>query len=389
MISSEFLALVFLPVVLAHGQHPFSDPSPSAEPWATKYGPQYDLGYSGPLSFSHLPYTRCLDDTSETFDIAILGMPFDTATSYRPGARFGPYAIRSGSRRQGATHAYALNWQTNPYSFAKVLDCGDVPVSAYDNALAVDQMETAYMTLLGRPINGTSDVHGMQTGKMAKDGVDHPRVITLGGDHTIVLPILRSLYPVYGPISVIHFDAHIDTWPTLGGITEQEKVTHGSFFTLAFEEGLMSNTSIHAGIRNKLEGPSLIEHDEAVGFELIMADDIDDFGTEDIIRQIRNRVGDSPVYLSFDIDTIDPGQAPATGTPEPAGWTGRETKRILRGLAGLNFVGADIVEVAPAYDNADITGILAAGLVDDFLSLFVVDKPPVRQKKRGALKDEL
>jgi agmatinase len=127
----------------------------------------------------------------------------------------------------------------------------------------------------------------------------------------------------------------------------------------------------------------LIEHDEEVGFELILADDIDDLGTDEIVKHIRQRIGDSPVYLSFDIDTIDPGQAPATGTPEPAGWTGRETKRILRGLAGLNFVGADIVEVAPAYDNAgDITGILAAGLADDFLALFVTDEPPKRQVKR-------
>ncbi|KAG2058970.1 Arginase/deacetylase, partial [Suillus hirtellus] len=208
--------------------------------------------------------------------------------------------------------------------------------------------------------------------------------VLLGGDHTIVLPILRSLHQVYGPISVIHFDAHIDTWPSLGGITEQSRVTHGTFFTLAFEEGLMSNTSIHAGIWNKLQGPELIEHDEEVGFELIMAEDIDNLGMDEIVKHIRQRIGNSPVYLSFDIDTI-------AGTPEPAGWTGRETKRILRGLAGLNFVGADIVEVAPAYNNAgDITGILAAGLADDFLALLVTDKPPKRQvKRRRTLANEL
>ncbi|KAH7923914.1 Arginase/deacetylase [Leucogyrophana mollusca] len=347
----RFLTLAAIPLVYAH-QHVLTEPESQQEPWAAKYGPQADLSFSGPLSYSHLPYARCLDDTSATFDIAILGMPFDTATSYRPGARFGPFAIRSGSRRQSARGGYALNWMTNPYLSAKILDCGDVPISPYDNALAVDQMTTAYTTLLNRPINGSADVQGARTGKMAKDGVDHPRIVTLGGDHTIVWPILRSLHQVYGPISVIHFDAHIDTWPTLeGGLSEQSRVTHGTFFTLAFEEGLMSNSSIHAGIRNKLQGPELIEHDEAVGFDLIMADDIDDFGTDGLIKQIRERVGNSPVYLSFDIDTIDPGQAPATGTPEPAGWTSRETKRILRGLAGLNFVGADIVEVAPAYDN--------------------------------------
>lgn len=381
----RYLPLALLPLVYAQ-QHAFE--TKQQEPWTAKYGMQTDLSYTGPLSYSHLPYTRCLDDSSTTFDIAVLGMPFDTATSHRPGARFGPYAIRSGSRRQFAADGFALEWMTNPYTRAEVIDCGDVPVSPYDNALAIDQMETAYTTLLARPVNGSASA---RTAKLARDGVEHPRILTLGGDHTIVLPILRSLHQVYGPISVIHFDAHIDTWPSLGGITEQSKVTHGTFFTLAFEEGLMSNTSIHAGIRNKLQGPELIEHDEEVGFELIMADDIDELGTDEIVKHIRQRIGNSPVYLSFDIDTIDPGQAPATGTPEPAGWTGRETKRILRGLAGLNFVGADIVEVAPAYDNAgDITGILAAGLADDFLALFVTDEPPKRQiKRRRTLANEL
>lgn len=380
----RYLPLALLPVVYAQ-QHAFETKQP--EPWTAKYGTQIDLSYTGPLSYSHLPYTRCLDDSSTTFDIAILGMPFDTATSYRPGARFGPYAIRSGSRRQSPGGGYTLDWMMNPYTRAEMIDCGDVPINPYDNALAVDQMETAYTTLLTRPVNGRASA---RTAKLARDGVEHPRILTLGGDHTIVLPILRSLHQIYGPISVIHFDAHIDTWPSSGGFTRQSRVNHGTYFTFAFEEGLMSNTSIHAGIRNKLEGPELIEHDEEVGFDLIMADDIDDLGIDEIVKHIRQRIGNSPVYLSFDIDTIDPSQAPATGTPEPAGWTSRETKRILRGLAGLNFVGADIVEVAPAYDNADITAILAAGIADDFLTLFVTDEPPKRQvKRRRTLADEL
>ncbi|KAG2159614.1 arginase family-domain-containing protein [Suillus bovinus] len=381
----RYLPLALLPVVFAQ-QHAFE--TTQQEPWTTKYGRQTDLSYTGPLSFSHLPYTRCLDDLSTNFDIAVLGMPFDTATSYRPGARFGPYAIRSGSRRQSSAGGYSMEWMTNPYTRAEMIDCGDVPINPYDNALAIDQMETAYTTLLARPVNGSASA---RTAKLARDGVEHPRILTLGGDHTIVLPILRSLYQVYGPISVIHFDAHIDTWPSGGGFTTQSRVNHGTFFTWAFEEGLMSNTSIHAGIRTRMEGPELIEHDEKVGFELIMTDDIDDIGANEIIKHIRQRVGNSPVYLSFDIDTIDPGQAPATGTPEPAGWTSRETKRILRGLAGLNFVGADIVEVAPAYDNAgEITGMLAANLATDFLALMVTDEPPKRQiKRRRTLADEL
>jgi len=165
----------------------------------------------------------------------------------------------------------------------------------------------------------------------------------------------------------------------------------GLFFYIAREEGLLSNTSIHAGIRCKLSGLDDIENDESVGFELISTDDIDDIGIPAIISQIRQRVGKSPVYLSLDIDVIDPGFAPATGTPEAGGWTTRELKRIIRGLAGLNFVGADIVEVAPAYDNAEITGIAAADLVHDFLSMFLAKEPPKqsshRKPKIAALKD--
>ncbi|KAJ7281512.1 arginase family-domain-containing protein [Mycena rebaudengoi] len=363
------------------------------EPWGSKYGAQYDLGYTGPLSFSHLPYTRCLDDGASRFDIAIVGMPHDTTTSYRPGARFGPFAIRAGSRRQRA-EAYSMAWGTSATELGSAfLDCGDasihffqsyskltntqIPTSPVDNAKAIDQMETAYSTLLSRPVQGgTTAAYKSRTAAFAKDGKEHPRLITLGGDHTIVLPILRSLHKVYGPVSVIHFDAHLDTWSPPPGSSDQERINHGSFFAIAAEEGLMTNTSIHAGIRCHMNGPQDLEHDDAVGFQLISTDDIDDYGVAQIIKKIRKRIGKSPVYLSLDIDVVDPALAPATGTPEPGGWTTREVKRILRGLAGLNFVGADIVEVAPAYDNADITGIAAADLVHDFMTMLQLDAPP-------------
>ncbi|KAG7099728.1 hypothetical protein E1B28_001545 [Marasmius oreades] len=206
-----------------------------------------------------------------------------------------------------------------------------------------------------------------------------------------VLPILRSLYKTYGPISVIHFDAHLDTWPGYAGsITKQSLITHGTFFHIAYQEGLISNSSIHAGIRCKLGGVEDLQNDQSVGFQLISTDDIDDIGVTEIIRLIRNRVGDTPVYLSLDIDVIDPGLAPATGTPEAGGWTTREVKRILRGLAGLNFVGADVVEVSPAFDNAEITGIAAADIVHDMLSMMLSDKPPksARGRQRN-IRDEL
>ncbi|KAF7436096.1 hypothetical protein PC9H_002922 [Pleurotus ostreatus] len=349
----------------------------SKEPWTSKYGLQHDLGFTGPLSFSHLPYARCLQDASNKFDIAILGFPFDTTTSYRPGARFGPAGIRHGSRRQ-SERGYTVTWGTSPYDLgATMMDCGDVPLSGYDNAKAIDQMEAAYSTLLMRPVSG--GVAGRErkayTARLANDDKEHPRIITLGGDHTIVLPILRSLNKVYGPVSVIHFDAHLDTWAPRG-TTAQERITHGSFFAVAAEEHLIRNTSVHAGIRCKMADIGDVEHDDTVGFQIVSTDDIDDYGINKVIKAIRTRIGSSPVYLSLDIDVVDPGLAPATGTPEAGGWTTREVKRILRGLSGLNFVGADIVEVAPAYDHADITSIAAADIVYDFLTMLQTETPP-------------
>ncbi|KAJ3010957.1 hypothetical protein NUW54_g2324 [Trametes sanguinea] len=367
---SQLLPLVLLAVLASsqtawchrHGHHnhdqvpladlnDFTKSNGEGSTWLEKYGKQIDQPFTGPLSFSHLPYSRCLEDESAEFDIAVLGMPFDTAVTYRPGARFGPYAIRSGSRRQRETRGYTLSWHNNPYELgSKIMDCGDVPVSPFDNALAVDQMEVAYSTLLARSV-ASNDTTGSSavTQRFAKDGKQHPRIVS----------------------------------------TDQSRVTHGTFFYLANEEGLMTNTSIHAGIRCKLTGMADIDNDASVGFQLISTDDIDDYGVAAIIKRIRDRVGDSPVYLSLDIDVIDPGLAPATGTPEAGGWTTREVKRIIRGLAGLNFVGADIVEVSPAYDNAEITGIAAADIVHDFLSMLLSSAPPAPHSMWGPARDEL
>ncbi|KDQ63159.1 hypothetical protein JAAARDRAFT_147183 [Jaapia argillacea MUCL 33604] len=391
-ILAVILSYIVSPSYAEEAQIPLGDipqPKISQNAWTEKYGPQIDLPFTGPLAFSHLPYSRCLEDDTAEFDIAILGMPFDTAVTYRPGARFGPYAIRSGSRRQRAERGYSMAWGNNPYrQGSRIIDCGDVPISPFDNALAVDQMETAYTTLLERSISSGE----ASTAFLGKDGKEHPRIITLGGDHTIVLPILRSLNKIYGqPIACIHFDSHLDTWPSYKGQTPtpQSRITHGTFFFVASQEGLLSNQSIHAGIRTKLNGLEDLENDESVGFSLITTDDLDDHGVPEIIKRIRDRVGDAPVYLSLDIDVIDPGLAPGTGTPEAGGWTTREVKRIIRGLAGLNFVGADIVEVAPAYDHAEITGIVAADLVHDFLSMFLTHEPPKAPSWSGPLKDEL
>ncbi|THH09556.1 hypothetical protein EW145_g1930 [Phellinidium pouzarii] len=407
LISTMFIQLIQLLSVFAvaaahhgidyeHDQVHLVDMGMTAvsEMWTKKYGKQVDQPFSGPLSFSHVTYERCLEDTElrTLFDIAILGMPFDTGVTYRPGARFGPYAIRSGARRQREGRGYTVTWGVDPYALgSKVVDCGDVPVSPFDNALAVDQMEVAYSTLLARPVANVSSYGSVSTKALALDGKEHPRIVSLGGDHTIVLPILRALHKVYGPISVIHFDAHLDTWAVYpGSVTEQSHVTHGTFFYLAAEEGLMSGRCVHAGIRCKMFGAGDIENDGTVGFQLISSEDIDDLGIPEIVKRIRARIGNTPVYLSLDIDVIDPGLAPATGTPEAGGWTTREVKRMIRGLAGLNFVGADVVEVAPSYDHAEITAIAAADIVHDFLAMMLTDAPPGKRRMVTTVsKDEL
>jgi len=208
-----------------------------------------------------------------------------------------------------------------------------------------------------------------------------------------MLPILRSLKSVYGPISVIHFDSHLDSVnPTKGYsgvVSEQSKFTHGTFFWHAAQEGCIANSSVHAGLRTKLFGLGDYENDQEVGFSIIHARDIDDIGVQGIIDKIVAAVGDKMAYISVDIDVLDPGAAPATGAPEAGGWSTREFKRILEGLQDLNIVGADVVEVAPDYDtNAEITSIAAADMIIDIISA-MVKKGPLGGFKSKSSKDEL
>ncbi|KAG0641444.1 arginase family-domain-containing protein [Tuber brumale] len=342
-------------------------------------GTQADSVFSGISTFGRLPYFPCLSSDEEKFDIAFLGAPFDTGTSYRPGARFGPSGIRQGSRRLNLYGGYNTLLSVNPFnSWARVLDCGDIPVTSYDNAYAIKQIEQGHYSLLSR-----TPAYGADEGRKgpAKGGKVLPRIITLGGDHTIVLPILRSVKRAYGPVSVIHFDSHLDTWvpKVFGGApTEQASVNHGTYFWHAYKEGLLkNNTNIHAGIRTTLSGPSDYENDAVVGFDLIEAHEIDEIGVGGIVKKIRERVGDGLVYLSIDIDSLDPAFAPATGTPETGGWSTRELRAIIRGLDGLQLVGADIVEVAPAYDtNAELTTMAAADVLFEVMSVMV--KTPLK-----------
>ena len=208
-----------------------------------------------------------------------------------------------------------------------------------------------------------------------------PKLLTLGGDHSIALPALRALNQIHGgPIAVLHFDAHLDTWNPAkypsAWESAQSDFNHGSMFWIASNEGLILNgSSAHAGLRTRLTGDDWADYDddERQGFLRISSDDIDDFGTKGIIEMILERIGtETPTYLSIDIDVIDPGLCPGTGTPEPGGWTSRELIRIIRGLEAVNVVGADIVEVAPAYDGTgEQTALTAAQLVFEILTSWV------------------
>ncbi|WVQ84054.1 agmatinase [Cryptococcus sp. DSM 104549] len=320
--------------------------------------PPYDTenAYYGIKTFAHTQPVRCMTaDVNELFDIALLGAPFDTATSWRPGARFGPGGIRNGAQRLGSGNRIL---GVNPYLDYKIVDCGDSRMTFYSNDLALATLEADYRVLINRTVHTP---FAEDEKSLALDGKHHPRVVMLGGDHTIVLPALRALHDIYGPVSVIHFDSHCDSrHPDAGTLT------HGDYFYFAYKEGLMTDTNIHAGIRANCD----MESDLETQFTTVLADEIEDIGWKGVIKRIKERVGTNPVYLTIDIDTLDPAFAPATGTPEIGGWTSREMLKILHGLKDLKIVGADVVEVAPAYDDqAETTQIVAAGLVHELISI--------------------
>jgi agmatinase len=229
----------------------------------------------------------------------------------------------------------------------QIVDAGDVAVTPYDISEACTQIQDRILEVAGDR---------------------QRRVVAIGGDHTIALPSLRALHSLHGPVALVHFDAHLDTWDTYFGAP----VTHGTIFRRAFEEGLLvEDHSIHIGIRGPIYDQMDLSDDARMGFRIIRAGDLDVMGVETAVDLVRRRVGDLPVYLSIDIDVLDPAFAPGTGTPESGGLTARELLRMLRALRGLNIVGADVVEVAPAYDHAEITCVAAATVVFDLLGLMV------------------
>jgi agmatinase len=293
--------------------------------------------FMGPATYARLPRI----DQVEDWDVAIVGAPFDIGTSYRPGARFGPIGIRHGART-------IRNWHPDlemfPFGTQQVVDAGDIACSTYVIDDAIKAIETSADELLQ----------------------DSKRIVTLGGDHTIAFPLLRAVHRRHGPIALVHFDAHVDTYDTY----MKAPYTHGTPFRRASEEGLfIPGHSMHVGIRGSKYGPEDLGEDAGFGFTVLGTWEMEDIGIDGYVTRIREQVGEHPMYLSLDIDVLDPAFAPATGTPEVGGFTTRELMGILRGLRGVNLVGADVVEVAPAYDHADITSIAAANVVYEMLSL--------------------
>ncbi|KAK9425721.1 putative Arginase [Seiridium unicorne] len=327
--------------------------------------------FSGLKTYANLPYMNCFSEEEakdNPYDIAVVGAPFDTAVTGRPGARYGPTGIRVGSQRISPDAAWSVYTEgKNPLkSWATIKDCGDVPLTWLDNTYALKQLDKAHSVVSGRKAANMS--HSVT-----------PRILTLGGDHTTTLSALRSVHDRWGKVAVVHFDSHIDTWdPAVlgGGISDYAGLNHGTFLHIAHEEGLITNTSLHAGIRAPLaRRKGDMRNDVRCGFHTITARDLDRLGTMGVISRIKERVGEANVYISVDIDVLDPAFAPATGTAEPGGWSTRELLTILDGLGGLRVVGADVVEVAPVYDNAGETTVLAAAEVAFSLLGLMVDRP--------------
>lgn len=290
--------------------------------------------FAGALSFARRRYTKSLDGV----DVAVVGVPFDLATTARPGARLGPRAIREASAMVAWDRVHG--WEFDPFDDLSVIDFGDTNFSAGLNDSIPQEIEEQF-----------NDIH--------KKGV---KTLMLGGDHFASYPVIKSLAKHQEqPLSLIHFDAHSDTWK------DQSLINHGTMFYHAAQQGLINpKHSVQIGIRTY--------NDDDHGFNIFSAEDIADNPIENSIDKIRKIVGNRPAYLTFDIDCLDPSMAPGTGTPVAAGLTTMQAQKLLRGLRGINLQGADVVEVAPSYDQSQITALAAATMAMNLIALFNISK---------------
>lgn len=291
-------------------------------------------------SFMRLPRER------ENAKLAIVGMPFDTAASFRVGARFAPQAIRQASMTLFPYHPIHKIF---PFEDSHAIDIGDVSVIPHNIHRSYKLIEETMFNLMNQGIIP----------------------IGLGGDHSVTLANLRAAAKKYGPVAMIHFDSHTDTWDTY----YDEKYWHGSPFIRAYEEGLLiPNKVFQLGIRGTLNHPGDLEASYELGYNVITTPEMNKRGFESILYEMKKVIGDTPCFLTFDIDFVDPSCAPGTGTLEVGGFNSLETLKMIRALTDFNFIGFDLVEVLPSYDPTQITSLLAATLVHEFASLAVLQE---------------
>jgi agmatinase len=305
-----------------------------------RYGPADSLKsprFTGPFTFARLPHVTDL----EGVDLAVTGVPFDTGTSYRVGGRFGPAAVRDASMM---LRPFNPNVGVSPFEVLSCIDHGDIAIVPGSIEPSYERIEAA-------------------VGEMVRAGVVP---LLIGGDHACTLAHLRAMR-AHGPVAVIDFDAHTDAWDSYFG----QRYNHGTWMRRAIEEGLVDAAhSLEVGLRGTLYGPddwSVLRAD--LGLDYLTTEDVLRLGPAATAERIRARVGDRPTWLTFDIDVVDPGFAPGTGTPEPGGPSAHDALAIVRSLHSIDFVGFDVVEVIPAYDPAGQTAFLAANLAYEMLSL--------------------
>lgn len=296
--------------------------------------------YAGALSFMRRKYSRDLAGV----DVAVVGIPLDTATTNRPGARFGPRAMRAASA--GISWERPWPWDFDPFDRLAVVDYGDCEFDPGRPETIVPFVEAYF-------------------GKILDAGAAS---LVLGGDHFVSYPVLKAYAQRHGPLSLLHFDAHSDTWGE-----QQQRLDHGTMFYHAVKQGLVDDSrSVQIGLRTT--------NDEPLGFNILDARWVQRYGPDAVAREVRSIVGDNKVYLTFDIDCLDPSYAPGTGTPVCGGLSTFQALEIIRGLSGINLVGMDVVEVAPAWDVGEITALAGATLAAEILCLYA--SAPARENER-------
>ena len=291
--------------------------------------------FAGIATFMRLPG----NSQPEDLDVAVVGVPFDIGTSNRPGARFGPRGIRDESV---LLRPYNMATRAAPFDSLRIDDLGDVATNPFNLADSIERIQAHYDSLL------QSDLV----------------TVTMGGDHTIALPILRAVAAKHGPVGLIHVDAHTDINDTMFG----EKVAHGTPFRRAVEEGLLDpDRVVQIGVRGTGYTADDFDWSRQQGFRVVQAEECWNKSLVPLMKEVHQQVSGGPVYLSFDIDGIDPAYAPGTGTPEIAGLTVPQALEIIRGCRGLDLVGCDMVEIAPIYDTAGVTALTGANLLFEML----------------------